>query len=344
MRSRGEALLVCAVFAFCASCGRQTPGVVHAAAPARVSDPSPPPEVRLSGTVQAVHFLTVQVPEIMGQGGRLTLTWLIANGARVKKGEVLAQFDRTQELDNARDARAKFDDLSHQVDQRKAQNRADAAKRAADLEGAQADLAKAQIELRKGPLLAEIDRLKDEVTAQAAREHVASLKKSDAFHDQSDAAAVRILELQRDRQKVALDRALSNAERLEVRATLDGMVALENVWRNGTMGKAQEGDQLWSGQPLIQVFDPSVMEVNARVGEPDVTALSPGCRATVLLDAYPNLSFQAHMVSASPAASTALGSPIRTFSAIFLLDESDPHLLPDLSAAVILEPPAKSGP
>lgn len=37
---------------------------------------------------------------------------------------VLAEFDRTQQLDNARDTQAKFDDLSHQVEQRQAQNRA----------------------------------------------------------------------------------------------------------------------------------------------------------------------------------------------------------------------------
>jgi hypothetical protein len=49
------------------------------------------------------------------------------------------------------------------------------------------------------------------------------------------------------------------------------------------------------------------------------------------------------MVSASPVASSALGSPIKTFSARFRLDKSDPHLLPDLSAAVVLEPVAKGG-
>jgi multidrug resistance efflux pump len=330
MQLSGRTVLWCALFALVISCGRAE------AQPA--TKPAPHHEVRLTGTVQAVHFFTVVTPQIGGQGGRVTLTRIIASGARVKNGDLLAEFDRTQELDNARDAKAKFDDLSHQVEQRQAQNRADAAKRASDLQSAEADLAKAELELRKGPLLSEIDRLKNEVKAEAAREHVASLKKSSAFHDQADAAAVRILELQRDRQKVSLDRALTNADKLQIHAPLDGMVALENVWRNSSMGKAQEGDQLWPGQPLIRLFDPSEMEVRALVGEPDDAALVPGCRATVRLDAYPDLTFEAHMVSASPVASSALGSPIKTFSARFRLDKSDPHLLPDLSAAVVLAP------
>ena len=75
------------------------------------------------------------------------------------------------------------------MDQRGAQNRSDAEKRAADLQKAEADLAKAELELRKGPLLSEIDRLKNEAKAEDARAHVASLKKSDKFHDVADAAA-----------------------------------------------------------------------------------------------------------------------------------------------------------
>ena len=122
--------------------------------------------------------------------------------------------------------------------------------------------------------------------------------------------------MQRDRQKVSLDRALSNAEKLQIHAPLDGMVALENVWRNNSMGKPQEGDQLWPGQPLIRLFDPSEMEVRAEVGEPDDLALTPGCQAVVQLDAYPDLTFQAHIISSSPVASSALGSPIKTFSAL----------------------------
>ena len=343
MRLSGKIVLWCAVAALCTSC-ESSPAtdahVVHAASAVDppANRPAPRHEVHLTGTIQAVHFFTVQTPQIGGQGGRVTLTKIIANGSRVKTGDLLAEFDRTQELDNAREAKAKFDDLSHQVDQRQAQNRADAARRASDLQAAEADLAKAGLELRKGPLLSEIDRLKNEVKAEAAREHVASLKKSSAFHEQADAAAVRILELQRDRQKVGLDRALSNAEKLEIHATLNGMVSLENVWRNSSMGKAQEGDQLYPGQALIRLFDPAEMEVRAQVGEPDEVALVPGRRATVRLDAYPDLTFQAHLVSASPVAASALGSPIKTFSARFRLEKSDPHLLPDLSAAVVLEP------
>lgn len=339
---RRGAVVVCALIGISA-CSRPAPPVTYAAAPERPDAPTRP-MVRATGTVQPVRYFTVQAPQMSGQSsGRLTLVRLVSSGAAVKTGDILAEFDRTQQVDNARDAQAKFDDLSHQVEQRQAQNRADSAKRAADLQKARADLAKAEIELRKGPLLPEIRRLAAEVRLADARERVASLEKSGGLYDTAAAAALRILELQRDRQKVGLERALRNAEKLEIKAPLDGMVALENVWRSGTMGPPQEGDQMWPGQPLLRIFDPSDMEVRVALGEPDVAALGPGARAEVHLDAYPELTFRAHFESASPAAASALGSPIKSFAARFRLERSDPHLLPDLSAAVVIEPPEGAG-
>jgi len=271
----------------------------------------------------------------------MTLTKLIPNGSTVKEGDLIAVFDSTQQIDLARDAQAKFDDLGHQVAQKRAQNRADAEKRTADLRQAEADLAKAAIELQKGPVIAEIDRLKAEVRLQSARAHVDSLAKSNAAHDKSDESSLRILELQRDRQKVMLERIQSNMDKLEVHTRLTGMVAHQNLYRNNSMGHAQEGDQLYRGQPLVSIFDPAEMLVRCAVGEPDGAALVAGSKALVYFDAYPELAIPAHFEFASPVASSPFGSPIKSFTAVFKLDKSDPHLMPDLSAAVVVEPPAQ---
>lgn len=328
------------------ACGRQK--VVQARVDSAPRDiPPVHHEVRATAAVRAVRSYVIQVPQIVGnqtgQNNRLTLVRLIGNGAEVHEGDVVAEFDRTQELENTRQAQAKYDDLSHQVEQKQAQNRADAEKRNSDRQKAEADLSKAKLELRKGPILSEIDRLKNEAKAQDAEQHVASLTISNHLHDVADGAALRILELQRDRQKLALERAQKNCDKLLLHAPVSGRVALENVWRNGSMGHAQEGDQLWWGQALLRVFDPSAMQLEAQVGEPDGAVLVPGARATVNLDAYPGLQFQAQFVSASPVATSGLGSPIKSFKATFRLEASDGHILPDLSAAIVIMPPKNNG-
>jgi hypothetical protein len=115
------------------------------------------------------------------------------------------------------------------------------------------------------------------------------------------------------------------------------MIVLENTFRGGSMGHAQEGDQLWSGLPLLRVFDPSNMVVLLSVGEPDGAILKPGAKAVVHLDAFPEIKFTAHFDSASPVATAAVDSSIKTFTARFVLDQTDAHLLPDLSVAADIE-------
>lgn len=296
-------------------------------------------QIRATGIIQAVHSLDVRVPRPEGQGGNLTLTRMIRNGSTVHKGDLLAEFDDTTELKNGREAQAKYDDLSHQVEQKRAEHNSNAEKRRSDLQQAQADLEKAQIDLRKGPILSDIEQEKNRVKVEDATAHIASLKRSQPAHDREELAEIRVLELQRDRQKIAVERANRNIEKLSVRAPMDGIVALQNIWRNGSMGHAEEGDQLWPGSALLRLFDPSQMAVELSVGEPDGAILTPGTRAIVHLDAFPSLRFSAHFDSASPVATSAFDSPLKTFTAKFILDESDPHLMPDLSAAVDMSVP-----
>lgn len=319
------------------SCSRIAPPVTQAASPSPAAAVPSKREIRITGTVQAVHSSKVLVPQIQGNYSNMALTHLIPNGSTVKEGDVIATFDPTTMMDAVRDAKGKFDDLSHQVDQKRAQNRADAEGRISTLRQAEADLAKAEIEIRKGPILSEIDRLKNEQNAATARAHVESLNQSNALHDKADAAALHYLELQRDRQKVAMERAQSNLDKMTLHAPLAGMIAQENVFRSNSMGHAQEGDQLYRGQPLVSIFDPTDMQVLVLVGEPDLRVLTPGVRGTVRLDAYPDLALPAHLENASPVASSGWGSPIKSFNAVFRIEKNDSHLLPDLSAAVVID-------
>ena len=332
--------LTLVAFALCLTTGcSRSKNVVNASSGLQEQSPAPPPLVRITGLIRAVRVHSIQVPQIAGaQGNRITLVTVAPNGTTVRQGDTLAEFDNTKQLDDALEAEAKFDDLTHQAAQKAAQNRSDAAVRLADLKQAEVDFGKAEIQLKKGPILNEIDRIKNEAKAESAKALVESLQKSHAAHVRAEAAALRVLELQRDRQRVALERAKTSAEKLTVRAPLGGMVALENVWKGGSMGHAQEGDQLFGGQPLLKIFDPSEMVVDTQVGEPDGTRLTHGLRARVRLDAYPDMELDAAFVSSSPVAVTALGSPVKNFTARFRLLKVDPRLLPDLSAAVIIQP------
>ncbi len=294
------------------------------------------PVLRVTGITQAQQAVSIRVPQISARESRLTLVRLIPNGSNVKAGDIVAEFDRTQFMDEAIEAEARMNDLGHQWEEKRAQTRSDSAKRTAQIKEAEAALNKALLQLRRGPVISEIDRLKNEDRAASSRAQLESYRKSDAFRRKAEEAAIRVLELKQLRQKVTLERLRNNMEKLVVRAPHDGMVAIENIWRSGSMGPPQEGDQLWPGQPVLRVFDPSKMVVLATVNEPDVVWLSKAARARLYLDAYPGAEFDAELEFAGPVATAALDGPLRAFAARFRVLSHDRRLLPDLSAALEL--------
>ena len=293
--------------------------------------------IRWTGLLEAVRSTRVSVPQVTGQTFRMTLTRIVPNGATVAKGDVIAEFDPLEQLDQARQSAAKYDDLSHQVRQRQADNAANVEKRRLEREQADADLAKARLDVSKAPVLGAIEAQQNTIRETKALAHVESLRRTQPEEERADRAALRILELQRDRQRAAHERALSNLEKLKVRAPLAGMVAHTAFYNNGSMVRPQVGDQLTRNSTLLSIFDPGEMLVRVSVAEPDGALLRPNLTASVFVDAYPDMTLPASFVAASPiAASPALGRGLKTFMAVFRLEGSDPRLMPDLSAAVVL--------
>ena len=104
-----------------------------------------------------------------GAGGRITLTRLVPNGKRVAKGDLLVEFDRTALLDEERDAKALLNDLSHQLEEKRAQvsERGRQTSRRSCVKPRPTSKRRSS-SLRKGPVLSEIDRLKNEAKADYA--------------------------------------------------------------------------------------------------------------------------------------------------------------------------------
>jgi HlyD family secretion protein len=330
------AVLAIGVCLFLASCTSHAGGTPDSATRPSTTPERAPGEraVRVAGMIQALQSVSIRVPQISAQSGRVTLAALIPNGSTVTKGDILAEFDPTAVLDEERDVKAKLGEATYQLEERQAKVRSDAAKRGALLTEAEADLAKAQIQLRKAEILSEIDRRKNQTLAESASARVASLKKSNGLRDAEDAAAAGVLEKKRERLDLQLTRIKANLEKLVIKAPHNGMIALENTWRNGSMGPPQEGDMLNPGQPVMRIFDPGEMVVEGTVSEADVAFLPNASAVRVYLDAYPGVTFGARLESASPVATAGLDSPIRTFSARFRITGRDPRLLPDLSASL----------
>lgn len=148
-------------------------------------------------------------------------------------------------------------------------------------------------------------------------------------------AAIRILEIQRDRTQQTMTHAQANADLMQIKSPLDGVVVLNTIWKQGTMGEVQEGDQVRPGVPFMQVVNPSLMQVRVMANQQDFPSLQVGQTAKVRLDAYPDLVFPAKLDQLAPIGEGGdFSNKLRAFVVIVAIEGNDPKLMPDLSAAV----------
>ena len=291
--------------------------------------------LRLHGLVEPVRSHPVAAPRLAGTPFQLIIVKLAKGGTRVKKGDLLVEFDRTSQIKAARDREYEYRDLLAQIEKKQADQYVDRATRAHDFAIAQSNLRRAELDIVGAELLPGVMQEKNQQTLEEAKAKLAQLKKTNGLKDRAAAADLRILEIQRDRARNAWDHARGNAEKMRITAPLDGMVVLKSIWKSGNMGEVQEGEEVRSGIPILEVVDPTAMRVRASVNQADAAYLKAGAPVRITLDSFPAKSFSGRIEYISPVAvASVLSTRVRTFLAVFSVDGADEHLLPDLAAAV----------
>ena len=306
----------------------------------RTSAPSPsinPSQVlRLKGTTEAVQSRAILAPLLAGQSvPTLTIIHLTPAGTRVKKGDLLVEFDRQAQMRDFVDKQADYAKLVDQVAEEQAKENAARAKDETELKVAEDNLNKTELEMQKTEIVSRIDAEKNQENLDEAKATFAQLRETFDLKRKAAQAAIRILEIQRDRTQQTMMHAQANADLMQIRAPLDGVVVLNTIWKQGTMGEVQEGDQVRPGVPFMQVVNPSAMQVRVMANQQDFPSLQVGQTAKVRLDAYPDLVFAAKLDQLAPIGEGGdFSSKLRSFVVIVSIEGNDPKLMPDLSAAV----------
>ena len=294
------------------------------------------PTLRLKGSTEAVRMRAILAPVLSGEFvATLTITELTPAGMKVKQGDLLAEFDRQAQIRDSIDKQAEYDKLVSQVAEEQAKENAARAKDETEIKQAEDNLSKAQLEMQKAEIMSRIDAEKAQEDLEEAQATLGQLRETFALKRKAARAAIRILEIQRDRTQQIMLHARADAELMQIRAPLDGVVVLNTIWKQGQMGEVQEGDQLRPGIPFMQVVDPSTMQVRVAANQEDFLSLRIGQSARIHLDAYPELVFPGRLEEMAPIGRSGdFSSRLRTFAVVFSVTGQDPKMMPDLSAAV----------
>lgn len=299
----------------------------------------PAPGLRLHGMVEPVRSRPVSAPRLAGTPGQLVIVRLVKAGTYVKSGDLLVEFDRTSQLKASRDRESEYRDILAQIDKKRGEQLIDRATRESEVALAGTALRRAELDLLGIEMLPGITAEKNRLILEEAQAKLVQLRKTHELKTRAATADLRILEIQRARAKNAWDHATENAGKMRIVSPLDGLVVLKSIWKNGSMGEVQEGEEVRAGIPILDVVDPTAMRVRANVNQADAVHLTPGMSARITLDSYPARTFPGKLEYISPVAVTSsMSTRVRSFLAVFSVEGADEHLLPDLATAIDLAP------
>jgi hypothetical protein len=292
-------------------------------------------DVILTGELRAGRGDDLVVPRL--PQWQTSIKWLTTDGAQVKQGERVVELDNSVFATNLDAKRQAVAQAQQELQQKDAEWYADTLRKQIDAEKRRAEYDKAKLDAAVP---------KDVLSARDYQDRQIKFQRAEV----ELAKAVDVLKSQRisvgsDRENLLIklntaERELKIAEdaleQLVLRAPRDGIVVIrDHPWEGRRL---QEGDGVWVGLPLAQLPEISSLRVETDLPDVDDGKIGAGMPATVVLDAYPNLSFPAHVTSVSAVAQESSRQSLRrVFTAIVRLERLDAaRMRPGLSARVIV--------
>src|SRR5439155_13643395 len=173
--------------------------------------------LRLHGTIEPVRSQMVTVPRLTGTAtGPMVIVTLAKAGTRVGQGDALVEFDRAAQIKTAHDREAEYRDFVEQINKKGADQTAARAKDETEVVQAEHAVKRAELDMLDSDLVAAIKAEQNKLVLEEARAKAAQLRQTFDLKRRSEAADLRILEIQRDRARNAWKHAEENAEKMRI--------------------------------------------------------------------------------------------------------------------------------
>jgi HlyD family secretion protein len=300
--------------------------------------------VYANGEVRAGRTATLVVPPA---GGTLRLVTLLTTGTPVKAGEVVFEIDPADQVFALEQAKSQMEEAEQQMAKAKADSAVQAAEDAVALLTARYDVRRGELNTMANELIGAIEAEKNVLTLAEARQRLAQLEMDVKSRSATNQAALAVVVEQRNKAKLAIERAQGIIDSLVVKAPFDGIVAAkENRDAAGgfffgqALPEYRQGDTTSSGRAIADVIETGKMEVRAKINETDRDNLQAGQLATVESDALPGQTFTAKVGALSGLASRGNWfetSAVRQFDVTFMFDKPDPRMLAGSSVRLVID-------
>jgi multidrug efflux pump subunit AcrA (membrane-fusion protein) len=300
--------------------------------------------VYMNGDLRAVRQVSLIAPSV---GGALRVLKVVETGTAVNEGDVIMEFDPADQLYALEQADSQVLEADQEITKRRADADTQAAQDKLALLTARFDLRRAELDANVDATLIAANEVKiRQVTLQEAKRKVVQVEQDMAARAVTTKAALMVLEEKRTRQKMTADRARQNIDSLVIKSSIAGTVAVrENMDAAGgiffsgmSLPSYRVGDSVFSGRPVIDVFDLSSMEIKAMVNEQERVNVSARQSALVTSHAVPGESFKAVVTAvAGLGRPDRNAGPLRQFEVTLALEQPDARLRPGTSVQVVVQ-------
>jgi multidrug efflux pump subunit AcrA (membrane-fusion protein) len=263
------------------------------------------------------------------------VTFLAPEGAQIKKGERIVEFDDSSLMSQKSEAERTLDETQLNIEKTKS-----------DLEAQRCDLlnslSQAESQLKQDQLYGKISKdllpgntyqryqlnvQKSKLSLQKAQEQLDNFEKSYA-------SQMQLVEISRSQAEINLKKIDSDMALLKIDAPQDGILIYGDNWQSNR--KIQPGDTLFHGMEVVSLPDLSSMQVVGYVYDTEYSSLAPDMRCTISLDALPDFQVGGRIVSlTSVAGRKSFASKKKVFQAVIQPDKIDAQSLkPGMTARI----------
>lgn len=288
----------------------------------------------LTGELKAAQSIVISAPDIRSSPSMM-VTYLAPEGARIKKGDLLVEFDDSSLMSQKDEAERSLDEKVLNIEKEKM-----------DLEAQKADLlnsiAQAQSQLEQDELYGNIS--KDLLPANTYQKYQLNLEKSklslekakeqyDNFLQSYD-SQMSLVEISRSQAEISLKQIVGDMDQLKKYAPQDGILIYgDNMVSNR---KIQQGDTIFHGMEVASLPDMSTMQVIGYVYDTEYGSIPPGTRCEVRFDALPDFKTGGQIISRTNVAGRrGFASEKKVFQVAVKMDNADdPRMKPGMTARI----------
>jgi len=251
--------------------------------------------VHATGELTASHTVMLRAPSV--GGGSLQITHLLATSSTVKKGDVVIEFDPSEQQYKLDQNRSEL----QQAEQEILKANADAAVLAAQDKVAELkahyDVRQAELDVQKNEIVSSIDGKKNLLALQQAERVQAEQEQDIQSHKKSGEAAIYLAKEKYNKSKLAMDDAQQNINKMQVTAPMDGMVSIQKnppedfSFTGMVVPDYHTGDMAYPGGAIAQIVDPMGLELSCKLSERSSSSVTVGQPVEIVFDAMRGRTF-----------------------------------------------------